>query len=235
MNRRIAPACLILILAMLACNLPGGGSETSAATPTGVFATETQSAMVENTATPIPTETPLPATSTAPIPPKITLTNNSNCRKGPGGNYNIVDQVSQSQTLSVIGRNEENTWWQVLTVNGQECWIFYENASPNTDFSGLPIGSAPPLPNPPVNFTVSNQVCQPSQDKFEVTMRWSGGGGETAFRIYRDGKRIIEVKASKLNFKDLKAPLNRNLTYEIEAVNEHGVSARATQIVPACK
>jgi hypothetical protein len=220
---------------MLSCSLPGVGSEAPTATPTSASATETQSAIVENTATNIPTETPIPPTSTPPITPKITLMKNSNCRKGPNALYNIVDQIVQSQMLTVIGRNEQNTWWQVLTASGRECWIFYENASPNTDFSGLPIGSAPPLPNTPVDFTVSNQVCQPNQTKFEVTMRWSGGGGETAFRIYRDGKRLIEVKASKLNFKDLNAPLNKNLTYEIEAVNEHGTSARAAQIVPACK
>jgi hypothetical protein len=220
---------------MLSCSLPGVGSEAPTATPTSAPATETQSAIVENTATSIPTETPIPPTSTPPITPKITLTKNANCRKGPNALYNIVDQIVQSQMLTVIGRNEQNTWWQVLTASGWECWIFYENASPNTDFSGLPIGNAPPLPGTPVNFTVSNQVCQPNQTKFEVTMRWSGGGGETAFRIYRDGKRLIEVKASKLNFKDLNAPLNKNLTYEIEAVNEHGTSARAAQIVPACK
>ncbi len=220
---------------MLSCNMPGVGSASFPVTPTSLPVTETQSAIVENTATPISTETPIPPTSTPPLTPKITLTKNSNCRKGPNTLYNIVDQIAQSQALTVIGRNEQNTWWQVLTANGRECWIFYENASPNTDFSGLPVGIAPPLPNTPINFTVSNQVCQPSQNKFEVTMRWSSGGGETAFRLYRDGKRLIEVKASKLNFKDLKAPLNRSLTYEIEAVNEHGVSARATQTVSACK
>jgi hypothetical protein len=235
-KREILPLVItVLFFAMLACNLPGTsfeGSETidPASEPAG-----TSDVIVENTVTSIPTETPVPPTSTPSISPEITLTNNSNCRLGPSTNYNIVDQISQSKVLPVIGRNENATWWQVVNATGRECWIFNENATPNTDFSGLTIGSAPSLPGIPVNFSVGDQLCQPGANKFTVTLRWSSGGGETAFRLFRDGKQIIEVKAGKFNYKDASAPLNKNLTYEIEAINGNGTSERAVQVVTACK
>ncbi|HXF86519.1 MAG TPA: SH3 domain-containing protein [Anaerolineales bacterium] len=216
-------------------NLNSGGGDATATVE--VPTTTATVAIVEDTPTPTltPTETPIPFTDTPQVKPEITLTKNSNCRMGPNNRYNIIDQIAQGKVLPVIGRNEDNTWWQVINPTNRECWIFNENATPNTDFSSLPIGNAPPLPGTPLNFLVVDQLCQPGPKKFSVTLRWSSGGNETAFRLYRDGKRILELKAGKFNYKDNNAPFNKNITYEIEAVNENGTSERAALIVPACK
>jgi len=232
-RREFAFAIIVLILAALACNTPVASPSLSPeATPS---AEVTYVVIVENTATVIPTETPIPPTATAQVPPKLTLAQNSNCRLGPSNFYVLIDQISAGKELPVLGRNENNEWWQVLNATGRECWIYYENATPNQDFSSLSIGEAPPLPGVPQNFFVVDQACQPGAKKFTVTLNWSSGGGETGFRIYRDGKRLIDLKPSKFNFKDVNAPLNKNLSYEIEAVNENGTSEKSIQIVPACK
>ncbi|NWF64025.1 MAG: SH3 domain-containing protein [Chloroflexi bacterium] len=230
-------AILVLILSILGCNLPGAapevetaGEESSAPSP-GV----TVVVVVENTATPIPTDTPIPPTPTPQIPPELTLTKNSNCRFGPSSFYNIADQIASGKELPVIARSEDNEWWQVVNETGRECWIYYENATPNQDFSSLEIGEAPPLPGIPLNFYVVDQQCLSAQKKFSLTLSWSSGGGETAFRLYRDGGRVGEFKPTRLNYKDPGVPYNKVVTYELEAVNEYGVSERAIQIVPACK
>ncbi|MBE0671670.1 MAG: SH3 domain-containing protein [Anaerolineales bacterium] len=229
---------VVLILAMLACNLPGTNPRSAEpeAAPT-IIPTETVAAIVvENTATSMPTETPIPPTDTPSIPAEITLTKNSNCRMGPSTFYNIVDQISEQKVMRVIGRNDDSTWWQVVNATGRECWIFNENADENTDFSNIQIKEPLPLPNPPGQFFITNQSCQPGIKKFIVTMKWtSGGSDEVGFRIYRDGEKIVELKANKFIHQDNFAPLNKNLTYEIEAVNENGASQRAAQIVPACR
>lgn len=237
-KREFLFGALVLILSILACNLPGsgsGGSDTNATPLSPIAPNVTTQVIVENTAIFTPTETLTPPTSTPSVSPQITLTKNSNCRLGPSTYYNIVDQIAEKSVLPAIGRNDDNTWWQVLNATDRECWIFNENASANTDFSGLQIGDAPPLPGIPQSFSVVNQVCQPGPKKFTVTLSWSSGGGETAFRLYRDGNRISELKATKYSYKDASAPYNKNITYEIEAVNENGVSEKAIQIVPACK
>ncbi len=236
-RREISFALVFLILSILACNIPSASREN---TDSGDTSSEpspnvTYVVVVEDTATSLPTETPIPVTPTPQTPPKLTLTKNSNCRYGPSTLYNIVDQIASGKELSVIGRSEDNEWWQVVNATGRECWVVAENATPNQDFSTLTIGNAPPLPGVPLNFYVVDQVCQSAQKKFSVTLSWSSGGGETSFRIYRDGKAVQEVKASRFNFKDTNAPYNKNIVYEIEALNENGASQRATQIVPACK
>ena len=210
-RREISFALVFLILSILACNMPSASREN---TDSGDTSSEpspnvTYVVVVEDTATNLPTETPIPVT--------------------------IVDQIALGKELSVIGRSEDNEWWQVVNATGRECWVVAENATPNQDFSTLTIGNAPPLPGVPLNFYVVDQVCQSAQKKFSVTLSWSSGGGETSFRIYRDGKAVQEVKASRFNFKDTNAPYNKNIVYEIEALNENGASQRATQIVPACK
>jgi hypothetical protein len=191
--------------------------------------------VVENTSTSIPTETPIPPTITPSIPAELTLTKNSNCRVGPSNFYNVTDQIAAEKVLPVVGRSEDSMWWQVVNDTGRECWIFAENATPNQDFSSLPIGEAPPLPGIPTNFFLTDSLCQSGAKKFSITLSWSSGGGETAFRLYRDGGRIGEFKPNRFTYKDPNAPYNKNITYEIEAVNENGVSERAIQIIPACK
>ncbi|MBL8102973.1 MAG: SH3 domain-containing protein [Anaerolineales bacterium] len=237
-KKRILFFVVVLILAMLACNLPGTNSRTAepAAVPT-ISPTETvATVVVENTATSMPTETPIPPTETPSVPAEITLTKNSNCRMGPSTFYNIVDQISEQKVMQVIGRNDDSTWWQVVNATGRECWIFNENADENTDFSNVQIKEPLPLPNPPGQFFITNQSCQPGIKKFIVTMKWtSGGSDEVGFRIYRDGEKIVELKSNKFIHQDNFAPLNKNLTYEIEAVNENGASQRVAQIVPACR
>jgi len=236
-RREILAAIVLLILAILACNMPNAGGEN---TDAGATSSEpspgvTYVVVVDDTATSTPTETPIPVTPTPQIPPILTLTKNTNCRYGPSTLYNIVDQISSGKELSVIGRSEDNEWWQVINATGRECWVIAENATPNQDFSTLTIGTAPTLPGVPLNFYVVDQLCQSAQKKFSVTLSWSSGGGETSFRVYRDGNAVQEVKASRFNFKDTNAPYNKNIVYEIESLNEYGASQKATQIVPACK
>lgn len=232
-TRREFAIGIILILSILACNVPGStdGGENPAQPSPGV----TFVVVVENTPTTAPTDTPIPPTATQSIPPELTLSKNSNCRLGPSTFYNIVDQIASGKELPVIGRSEDNEWWQVVNDTGRECWIFFDNATPNQDFSSLSIGEAPPLPGIPLNFFVVDQQCLSAQKKFSVTLSWSSGGGETAFRVFRDGKQVIELKPTKFTYKDPAAPYNKNVTYEIESVNANGTSERAIQFVPPCK
>ena len=233
---KIRLAILVLILSMLACNMPNSAVTEAPPPATTEAALPAEATATAELPTAAPTETPIPPTNT-PLPPpaEVTLTKNSNCRLGPNNRYVIVDQIASGATLFVVGRNEDNTWWQVVNATNRECWIFNENATPNSDFSSVPVGSGPALPNPPVNFIVAEQQCLSGQQKFTVTVRWSSGGGENSFRLFRNGSQIIEVKAGKFNFKDAAAPYNRTITYEIEAVNENGTSERAVLVVPACK
>ena len=238
LKREVLIVFVTLVIATLACNLPGASSTLpeQTNTPQSLTATPMVVVVVENTATIASTDTPIPPTETPSIPAEITLIKNSNCRMGPSTFYHVVDQIASGKIFQVLGRDADNTWWQIVNATGRECWISAENAEENTDFSSVEIKEPLPLPNPPGQFFITNQSCQPGVKKFIVSMKWSSGGpGETGFRIYRDGEKIAELKATKFTHQDNFAPINKNISYEIEAINENGASQRVAQLVPACK
>jgi predicted outer membrane repeat protein len=104
----------------------------------------------------IPTTTPtltMTVTATAekptdtPVPPSITAIKNANCRYGPGMLYEIADTLMKGQTALVVGRNEENTWWQIKGPRfGTLCWVAHTTVEESGPMEGVPIGVAPPEP-----------------------------------------------------------------------------------------
>lgn len=72
--------------------------------------------------TPTATATPSPVTPT--VPSGLTATVNAavlNVRDEPSINGAILTKITRNQVYSVVGRNEESTWFQ-LDVNGQRGW-----------------------------------------------------------------------------------------------------------------
>src|SRR5688572_25522734 len=166
-TRKITFAIAILIIAMLACNMPGSSSGGPPSEPTTVVYV-----VVESTTTPTlaVTETPSP-TATPALPPEITLLKNSNCRLGPSEYYFYADQITIDTVLPVVGRTSDSSWWQVINATDRECWIFSENSQANQDFSAVAVKEGPELPNTPGNFSVVDTHCDPVGKKFTVTFK----------------------------------------------------------------
>ncbi|MEM7031251.1 MAG: SH3 domain-containing protein [Chloroflexota bacterium] len=90
--------------------------------------TSTPTATLEPTPAPIvtsPTETSTPEPEPAPIlavPMVSAVDSNVNLRSGPGTNFERVGVLLQGDSLEIIGRNEDSSWWQVLTEDDVS-WI----------------------------------------------------------------------------------------------------------------
>ena len=97
------------------------------------------------TAFPPPTETPIPPTATpsptnTPVPPTATPTTtpspepeaspplvspndgNVNLRRGPGTNYEIIGVLADGESLEIVGRNADSSWWEVSIPDGL-AWV----------------------------------------------------------------------------------------------------------------
>jgi hypothetical protein len=118
------------------------------------------------TASSLPTDTPLPPTATetptptiaptntlAPTetigPPIFTLTRDSNCRAGPGTEYDIVTQVAVGRKLEIVGQSQvlAGLWWNVR-VGELGCWIYSELGESTGNLAGVPLLVAPLTPTP---------------------------------------------------------------------------------------
>ncbi|MBM4426550.1 MAG: SH3 domain-containing protein [Chloroflexi bacterium] len=167
-NNTLIHFSFALILVFLqACNLPGGAPdgtptvdplEAAALTVTAaaiqVDATATLTATPEFTAT--PAFTPTLAFTSTPSFAYVNLSENTNCRTGPGQAYPLVDTFLIGQTIEVLGKNSTNEYWYVRSPNNQNvfCWMwgFYAKGG---NLGNVPIFTPPPSPTPAPSFDVS--------------------------------------------------------------------------------
>ncbi|MCX7753957.1 MAG: hypothetical protein N2117_01755 [Anaerolineales bacterium] len=247
-GKMFSPVALLVLFLLVSCNLPQdllpptpGYPPTLTLQPLQPSATWT---VPPATLTPSPTATvtPLPPTETlpptatetaSPTPitfPLITFNANANCRLGPSVNYNQVTNFFKDRTTFAEGRNNDSSWLWVRTSSGN-CWVNTATLKDPIDFSFLPVISFQPLPEPPSRLTVVELVCT---GRISIKLRWPDVIGETGYRIYRNGIRLIELKEDLTEYTDY-PPLAASYLYDIESFNDVGVSVRYSQTVQGCK
>ncbi len=105
----------------------------------------------------------LPTTAVPPAPaappaqtggPSLSLSQNANCRTGPGTAYDNVDTLMQGQVVAVEGRNEGSTWFMVRKSSGSgTCWVSIVSVVLQGDVERVPViaVAAPAVPQPPAS------------------------------------------------------------------------------------
>ncbi len=114
------------------------------------------------TPTPTPEATPTPAASPTPtpMPYAVAIANgDTNLRQGPGTNYPRVGMLKQGESLKIIGKNQQGTWWQLEGKDGKPVWIIANRVTVQGPADSIPV--AKNIPKPP------KRVAQPA----------GGGGG----------------------------------------------------------
>jgi hypothetical protein len=220
-------------------SLPGVlGDCTGSRVPALPSATLTLEPAAIITATPAATDTATPTdTATAQLAPFVIPHVNAFCRKGPGTLYDQVTVLLKGTSYNATGRNGQNSsdqWWLVQAPGNTVCWVGDSNVDKQGPVDQLAIVQAPPLPSPPGNFG-NTYVCNLKSKIWGVALTWVETGGETGYRIYRNGELIKTVDKSQTSYKDVNPPLGVDVLYELEAFNGYGVAPRSSTSVPACK
>lgn len=107
-----------------------------------------------------PVSTPLP-----PPPPKpIVMANEGavNLRSGPGDHYVRLGRLPDGESLEIVGRNSDSSWWLVVMPDGSFAWVSSMVVDAFNVTQALPVVSIPALlvqpeaaPNPPVASAAS--------------------------------------------------------------------------------
>lgn len=173
---------IVLVLAILACNLP---ITVSTPDPSAAYtsAAQTVAAAVNQTLGPILTQTPLasatlpvdtltpPAETFTPLPTLsptlfftatstvslLTVSVDTNCRVGPGKVYDYLGGLYVGQTAEVYGKNSSSNYWYIRLPENPNifCWVTGQYASIVGNTALLPVFTPPPTPTPMPSFEMT--------------------------------------------------------------------------------
>lgn len=200
------------------------------------------------TSTPVtaPTEasSPTPANTNTPTVPEITVSENTNCRVGPGKVYDYIGALLIGEKATIVAKNADETYWVINNPDASgKCWLwgYYATISGNTD--NLPIYTPPPTPTPtftptpvipaaPSNLSVS-KVCSAlvvPNYKMTVILSWDdNANNEDGFYIYHDGAQTSSVGADQTTANlSVDTTAGTTVTFGVSAYNSTGESAQTT-------
>lgn len=248
---RIGAAAIFLLLAMLACNVPSAeqvplpsDAQTAAAltvqamltVPVSPSATEPQSVI---SATPSLTATSPAATITPTFStPMLTVKEQTNCRKGPGQDYEIVFTYLPKKQLIILGRYDPGNFWLVKSDESPtgQCWLWGEYVEVTGSYWAVSSVTPPPTstkapPNAPA-FQKWDYYCTYNgvNNDLNVTLVWTDrADNETGYRVIRNGEQLVELPANSNTYTDIIAlDIGKSATYRVDVYNSTGTSSTST-------
>ncbi len=177
MNRSWKFLFHLTLLALSACVLPGSGSPdpNAAMTESAPAPTNTRTFTPEPTFTPTftptliyptprvpsetptitdtpagPTDTPGPTATLTPFLVELSVSRPTNCRTGPGKEYDVVGSLVPGVTVPVIGRDGSSQFWYIPNpyVFTDYCWVSGEYATLNGPQFLVPLVASGNTPTP---------------------------------------------------------------------------------------
>jgi hypothetical protein len=205
----------------------------------------TLQAIPSNTSMPLPTAAaPQPSTTpTVSITPTFTtpivlFEGNTNCRKGPGTNYDVVTVVLNGQKAEAIGVSDKGNYWLIKNPNkGEACWVANDLVKSSGSILQLPTLTAPPTstPVPPKAPAWVSYIytCEYASGGGNMTMNlvWSDRSeNELGYKVLRDGQEIATLPANTTTYSDTAfVGTGQTLSYVVEVFNNAGQARTSTK------
>ena len=216
---------IALILSTLACNFPLT-RDLAVDTQDGPANQETRPAQdVPDTAlsqptvpppsesppeyTPTPTNTPTVTPTETPSRPIVTVNQNTNCRSGPGTDYDLVYIFMIGDEAEIIGRSSVANYViiRVPDSSGRTCWLWTQYAVITGNINNLPESTPPPTPTPAATATpvlnfdfIFNSVgiCGPNENVY-ISVTNTGEIDIESRHISAQNLDTLQVKTSQAN------------------------------------
>ena len=241
-NHRSLIAAVSLIFAILACNTPLANPTPEESAPeiqtaaaqtlqvilTPSIPTSTQLSPIANT--PLATATKVAVLTQTPTysVPMLTVREQTNCRAGPGQDYEILFTYLPGKELEIVGRYDPDNYWLVKAVESPTgtCWLWGEFVEVTGSYGEVPsvtppatVTSAPPQAPSIVEWEFS---CTGGTMTFIVT--WEDkANNETGYRVFRNGEAVAELPANSSSYTDTMTPNgDENVDYYLQVYSPFG-------------
>src|SRR6266542_20216 len=215
---KIRMATFVLLAAVLACNtpceqvLPPDDVQTAAALTlqailTPSFTSTTSPSPVPETPSPTaPSAGTITTTPTYSVP-MLTVSEQTNCRAGPGQDYDVIFTYLAGKKLEIVGRYDPGNFWLVKSPESPTgtCWLWGQYVEVTGSYLAVPSVTPPPTSTsaPPQAPSIQewNFSCSGGTMTFNVT--WvDKANNETGYRIFRNGELAIELPANSTTYTD---------------------------------
>jgi len=191
-----------------------------------VTATTTFTAILKATSTTGVTATITPTYSV----PMLTLREQTNCRNGPGQDYDILFAYVKGVKREIIGYYPQENWWLVKAPESAtgECWIWGEFADVTGSYWVVPTVTPPPTatlaPPKAPGITKWDFFCNTASGEMTITILWKdNASNETGFNVYRDGEKIAELPADSNSYTEtIIVKTGQTVKYQIEVYGPSG-------------
>lgn len=238
---RIWLSSLILLAAILACNIPAeqvsppGEVQTAAAlTVQAVMVTPSLSRAGSPTAAPqTPSLTSSPESTITITPtysvPMLMVKESTNCRNGPGEEYEVIFTYLSGKKLEVVGRYDPGNFWLVKSNESPSgtCWLWGEYVDVTGSYWAVSSVTPPPTSTsaPPRAPSIQKWEFYCSGGTLTFTANWvDNATGEAGYRIFRNGEQLVELPANSTTYTDdfTLTELNQSVEYYLQVYGPAG-------------
>jgi len=241
--KRYSLAGIVLITSILACNVPSAEQvpppsdvQTSAALTVEALLAPSVTATMEQQEeqpalpnTPAPTSGPTGTITPTYSVPMLRVLQQTNCRMGPGQNYEVVFTYLQWKELEIVGAYPQDNYWLVKSDASPTgtCWLWGEYVEVSGSYWVVSSVTPPPtatLPPPQAPVIEWEYFCSYATDDIDVSLKWKDvATNETGYRVIRNGQVVAELPANSTSVVETINLLPGEKTiYEIEVFNITG-------------
>ena len=112
-------------------------------------------------------QTPPPSGATT-----VSVSVNTNCRSGPGVNYERIDIVYADQEVEVLGVDDSGAYYIVRSPNGSTCWLWSHYATLHGEPDSLVVMTPPVPPQTIVIDDWQDEIFIQSSEEFSWQGHW---------------------------------------------------------------
>jgi len=200
---------LALMTSTLACNLSSFVMELDETAVAEGLDRTLAARTVDVPHEPSPSETPSP--TPAETAPMVSVSVNTNCRSGPGSDYEIVGGllVGEQAEIVLLSSIPNFVIIELPDGSGQTCWLWMQYGTQEGSTEGLAIATPPPTPTggaPPgasysFNASFDNVVLCDENRYVTYHVTNTGGGPFQSYRLsVRDRTEGITLGIQGINF-----------------------------------
>jgi len=162
--------------------------------------------------------------------PLASVEDPTNCRAGPGTNYQPITQLQPATQYTIVGFYSAGYW--IVTTNEGECWVLGDLVTPVGSYDSVPtVSDAPTLAvsgnaGAPVFAKGSGWIytCNPNDNTAVVTLNWiDNSDNEAGYKVLRNNTVVAELPSNTTTFSETISLLaGQSVGYQIQAYGPDG-------------